>query len=279
MRTILFVGGVLVTVAAVQLFVLSTETDRFFAWTIKAPISAALLGAFYGSASFIAFLSAREEQWSRARVGVPGVIVFIWLTLLATLLHLDEFHLDSDRWLARAVAWVWLVVYALEPVALSIVYVVQVRTPGTDVAAGPRQPAWFRSAVTAQGAVATAAGVVLFLAPERSADVWPWPLGPLVARALGAWLVGFGLLLVAVGIEQLWDRVRAAVIGIAVAAALHLVALVRFADDVDWDRPVAWLLVGYLVSVLATGAYGWSAQRDRTRASRRKVGAGGGGTS
>ena len=110
MRTILLVGGVLVTIAAIQLFVLSTETDRFFAWTIKAPISAAFLGAFYGSASVIAFLSAREEQWARARVGVPGVIVFIWLTLLATLLHLDEFHLDSDHSLARSVAWVWVVV-------------------------------------------------------------------------------------------------------------------------------------------------------------------------
>ena len=71
---------------------------------------------------------------------------------------------------------------------------------------------------------------------------------------------------------------RPAAIGMAAAAVLHLIALVRYAADVDWDRPVAWLLVGYLVSVLATGAYGWSAQWDRGRASHRNVAGGGGGT-
>jgi hypothetical protein len=74
MRAVFWVGSVLVTAAGFQLFVLTDHTERLFAWTIKNPITAAFLGAFYFTALTLAALSGRERIWVRARVGVLGVV-------------------------------------------------------------------------------------------------------------------------------------------------------------------------------------------------------------
>src|SRR5262249_11043822 len=48
-------ASVLVLIAAWQLFVLTDHTDRFFAWTIGVPLTAAVDGAFYLAAFFLLF--------------------------------------------------------------------------------------------------------------------------------------------------------------------------------------------------------------------------------
>ena len=58
MRWVFGVGSVLVSAAGIQLFVLTDHTDRLFAWTIKNPLTAAFLGAFYFTALTLAALSA-----------------------------------------------------------------------------------------------------------------------------------------------------------------------------------------------------------------------------
>src|SRR5712691_4655031 len=50
MRVALYVGSFLVFLAGIQLFVLTTRTDHYFAWTIANPFTAAFLGAFYWTA-------------------------------------------------------------------------------------------------------------------------------------------------------------------------------------------------------------------------------------
>ena len=102
MRWVFGVGSVLVTAAGVQLFVLTDHTTRYFAWTISSGLSAAFLGAFYFTALVLASGSARQAEWARARVGVFGVWLFVTLTLVATLLHLDKF-LQRERVLPIAV--------------------------------------------------------------------------------------------------------------------------------------------------------------------------------
>jgi hypothetical protein len=110
MRAVLWIGAGFVAVAGLNEYLLSSQTDRYFAWTIKLPLTAAFLGGFYLTALGMAVLSARQREWSRARVGIPGVAAFLWLTLLATLLHLGLFHLHGGPEAARAAAWAWLVI-------------------------------------------------------------------------------------------------------------------------------------------------------------------------
>lgn len=106
---------VVLAVAGVQTFVLATTTDRWVAWTVSPPLSAAVLGAGY-LASIVMVVEARNaRRWVDARVVLVSTFVFTALTLAVTLLHLDRFHLDAGGAAARAAAVVWLLVYAAVP--------------------------------------------------------------------------------------------------------------------------------------------------------------------
>ena len=75
--------------AGLQLFVLTGQTDRFFAWTIAVALSAAFLGAGYWAAVPMTLAAWREPVWANARIAVPGVWVFTTLTLVVTIRHRD----------------------------------------------------------------------------------------------------------------------------------------------------------------------------------------------
>jgi hypothetical protein len=62
MRRLFVVTAALVTVIAVQLFVLTEQTESYFAWTIAVPLSAAWLGAGYCSGIALLGLAARERS-------------------------------------------------------------------------------------------------------------------------------------------------------------------------------------------------------------------------
>ena len=256
MRAILWAGGGFVFLAGVQLFGLSDRTDELFAWTIEPPATAAFLGACYWAAAVLAFASALQPTWARARIGVPGVLVFIWLTLLATLIHLDKFHLNEGETRAQIAGWTWLVIYLLEPPALLLAYVIQLRMPGTDPPRDRPLPRGLRGTLVALAVLFTAFGAALYVAPLDVGDLWPWPLTPLTGRATAAWIVALGLLLASMAWED--DRLRllpgwallATLVPLAVAAPL------RFDEGIDWGSTE---MVGYLVMagvLFATAVYG-----------------------
>ena len=74
----------LCSVAGILLFVLATETDRFFSWTIEPPLTAAFLGAAYWAACVLLAWAARESTWERARAVLPPVFIIAVLLLVAT---------------------------------------------------------------------------------------------------------------------------------------------------------------------------------------------------
>ena len=95
MRVMLLAASFLVLLSGILLYVLSEQTDKYFAWTINPPLTAAFLGAGYWASFILEFLSAREQSWEKARIAVPAVALFTLLTLIVTLIHLDKFHLNS----------------------------------------------------------------------------------------------------------------------------------------------------------------------------------------
>ena len=252
MRLVFGIGSVLVTAAGIQLFVLTDHTATFFAWTIDVGLSAAFLGAFYVTALLLASRSAMETRWDRARVGVWGVWLFVTLTLVATLVHLSLFHLHDAGLIPRGAAWLWLLIYVVEPPAVALAILAQLRTPGTD---GPRVgplPFAFRAALALEAVAIAAVGFVRLLAPS-SASWWPWPITPLVSQAIGAWLVGLGVVLGTAALEN--DRGRVGIAGSAyvVLGSLQLVAVARYAGDLRGGISAGVYLVT-LVVILATGA-------------------------
>jgi len=69
-----FTFGVLplLFIAGVQLFILSENTNMYFAWTVVLPFTAAFMGAGYWAALAHAFALMRNASWERTRVSIPA---------------------------------------------------------------------------------------------------------------------------------------------------------------------------------------------------------------
>lgn len=260
--------AVLVTSAVIPLLLAPARTETTFAWTIQPPVTAAFLGAGYAASLVLVLVSARQPSWAAARVAVPGVLVFTTVTLAATLLHLDRFNLDSPHGLARFSAWTWLVVYLLAtPVLLALLVGQLRRTAGVDPERRAPLPRWVRVVGGVQTAILIVTGLVLFAAPASAASLWPWPLTPLTARAVAAWLIGIGVTAAHALGENDWARLRAAMPTYALFGGLELAVTLAHAGAVDASRPATWLYGALLVSIVAVGGYGWWATvRHRVRA-------------
>ncbi len=255
MRALLVVFGVLTFLAVAALFVRPETTDEFFAWTIRPPLTAAFLGAAYLAGCTLVVLSLRATVWAHARASIATILVFTVLTLVATLAHLDRFHLQAGGTAARAAAWFWLAVYVLVPVAMVAVLAQQVRAPGVHPERARPMPRWLAAALLAEGAVLFAIGAVLFLRPGLL-TAWPWPLTPLTSRAVGAWLVSFGLAAVLLVAEADLTRLRAPAVAYLVFGLAELAAVLRFADSVAWGTGAARAYLAFLVLVVLTAAVG-----------------------
>lgn len=267
MRGLLLVFGLLTLLAVGVLYILAESTDRYFAWTVSPSITAAFLGGGFGAGFVLVVLTRRERAWANARVGVLTILLFVMLTLLATLLHLDRLHFSAPGAVARFAAWFWLFIYVIVPLAMLALLATQVRVPGTDP---PRQralPSWLAWLIGLQGTVMAVTGAGLFIAPRVVGTVWPWMLTPLTGRAVGAWLIALGAAAALAIREHDLIRLRAAAAAYAVFGALQLGALARFAEQVRWGA-AAWVYTLVAASVLAAGLYGWAVASRSSRNGR-----------
>lgn len=253
MRVLLVAGAAFVLGAGTQLYLLSTATDRYFAWTIADPLTASTIGGFYFAAFVVAVLSATRREWCRARVGVPGIALFVWLMLFASVAHLNAFHLHSDDLIPRLAAISWFVIYLLDPPLLLIALWLQLRVPGGD---SPRRAAastWYRTACTVLAVPFFLIGAYLYVSPVSAGKGWAWPLTPLAAQAFAAWCVAIAGLLAMAAREADWDRILPASAGLLLFSALQLVAMARYAHTPQGPLALLWLML--TIAAGALGAY------------------------
>jgi hypothetical protein len=259
-RAVLSAFAVLSTLGVISLFVFSDRTDEWFAWTIAPPLTAAFFGACFGSTLVVEILSLRERAWASIRAQALAVGVFAALTLVATLMHLDKFHLTADNAAtvqAQGAAWLWLIVYVVGPVAVFALLVLQERAPGVDPPSRYPVPLPLRAALALESLVLLAVGVALFAIPSTAATLWPWPLTPLTGRATGAWLIAFGVVAGITAVAGDLGRSRVGAIAYTVLGVLVLVATLRFRGTVAWAELSARLYLGMAIAVTLTGAAGW----------------------
>ncbi len=258
MRRLLLVAAVLVFLAGLQLFVFPLRTADWFAWTIDVPMTAVFLGASYWASAVLEVAGARSASWSRARLAVWTVLVFTTLTLVVTLVHLDKFQLGAQNpSSARGITVGWLAVYAVVPVAMVTLILLQSRRADRVVSTRPRErphPA-LRWLLVALAVVLLGLGVALLLAPLEAARLWPWPLTELTGRAVGAWLVGLGWAAAHARLIDDLPSIRPLGLTGATFVLLQAVALVRYGDALTWSSPTA---TGYVVGLGAIGLVsGW----------------------
>jgi hypothetical protein len=269
MRYLLFVAAVLVLLAGFQLFVFTERTDTFFAWTIVNPLAAAFLGASYWASFSIEALAGKQTVWANARIAVPAVLVFTALTLAATLIHLNKFHLGGQFPAGtRFVTVAWIVIYALVPVLMLIVLVVQARTPGSDPPRTAALPRWVYAIVALQAIVLLGVGIALFAAPVATAPVWPWALTPLVARATAAWLISLGVAAVHALLERDARRLRPAAVGYVLLVVLQVITLGRYPDQFAWGSASGIIYLIVLATMLLIGGLALARGLSRSRPGR-----------
>ena len=253
----LLIGSCFVFLAGIPLFLAPDRTDLYFAWTISPPLlTAVFLGASYWGSFLVGFLASRQLVWANARIAVPGPLIFTLLTLAATLLHVDRFHFGSPNALASAFAWVWLAVYALVPASMIVMLLIQLRIPGGDPPRQQRLAPWMRVVLIIIAVILLSLGIALFIAPQTAASLWAWKLTPLTARAIAAWLIGYGVLSAQAAWENDRVRVRPMMIGYIATGVLQFIALARYPGDVTWSDPRLWVYLIFLAVMMAVGALG-----------------------
>jgi hypothetical protein len=239
----LFVVGLPVVVAP-------GRTDRYFAWTIDVPLTAAFLGACYWTAALFTLLSARERTWSQVRVVMPGILVAGALILVATLVHLDRFATDTAR------AWIWVILYSgLVPGVLFLLALQRTAHAVDPPVRRPVEP-WATVLLALMAAVLLLTGFALFAFPRTTGPWWLWPVTELTARMIGAWLAAIGVTLVAVLREGDWTRVRAAMVYLAAVAAALLATLARYPGTVEWGDVAAWAYLAVYATMLMVAVHG-----------------------
>ncbi len=261
MRRLLVIASILVFLAGFQLFILTEQTDLYFAWTIQPSLTAAFLGAGYFSSFLLELLASREREWCKARLAVPAVFAFTTLTLIATLLHADKFHFMSQNIFARAAAWFWLAIYAIVPPAMLVVWIHQLRVKGADsLRTVPLQPL-IRIILALQSITLLAVGAGLFVLSNLVVSSWPWKLTQLTSQATGAWLIGIGVFALHSVRENDLARIRAGLVSYVALGLLQLIALGRYPSYVDRAGASLWLYLFFTASVFVVGAYSLMSHR------------------
>lgn len=265
-RLLLAAGVALTAGTGGWLFAFPRDTASYWAWTIDAAPTAALLGAGYAGAACGLALAARSRRWEPARIVAVAALALTTLMLLATLLHPGPFALDGGG--ARTlVAWTWLVVYVTLPPALLVILVLQRRAAQGGPPAPETRTAHpaTRAALGAAAAALAVVGVALGAGVDAVVEAWPWPLPALAASVVGAWLCTHAVAAAWFAlVDPRWDHARIGMAAAAVTLVLDLVAAVRLSDAFAGGASAA-VYVGAHVLLLALLAAAALAEEGRLR--------------
>lgn len=224
------------------------ETATRFAWHIEPDVMAAALGGLYIATGPVLVLQAWARRWEMIRVFVLPVIAFTTIELLATLLHLDRFSVGTLPFN------VWVASYTLPPVIFLLGYLYHQRRAGSPVP-GTGLPQWLRRILIVVGALWTISALVGFAFPAYVTNSFPWTLTPLTARVLAGWEIALATLLLSMARENDRDRVRLASPLLILLLPAVGFQVSRFAGQVDFGHPRAWIIVALFSCLLALGAY------------------------
>lgn len=252
-----WVGRILVPallVASIILYVFPERTTELFAWTIRPDMTPILMGAGYGVGAYFFYRVATLENWHEVAPVFPGIAVFTWFMLFATLFHWENFNHGHVTF------WIWTFLYVVAPFLVPAIWILNRRTDPRIPNANDRSlPKIVRQVSGVSGLVITVTATVLFFAPGVLMIYWPWDVSPLTARILLGWFALFGVVNLAVGFDSRWSAARIVVQTQVVGFGLVLLGAVRAWDDFDMTNPLTWGFIGgfaiYLLVIISLYYY------------------------
>ena len=248
-------GVVLLLVLAVAngvfLYLLPAYTATHYAWLIAPPISAAFLGAgFLAGTVATGLVVFAAERWRSLRTLAPPLFVLAGMLLAATIIHSDRL-----RW-EYPLTWGWAAVYATVPFGVAFLWRRQERNAEPAPAPHPGLRA-VRVLSAGLGGLLVASAAPLFLWPTDLAQLWPWEVTPLLARAVASWygMIGVMLLVCAWSLRRPHEAIIPYATLLAWSLLLLLLPLFHDADIArDGVERTVWMAVMValvLLSILA----------------------------
>jgi hypothetical protein len=231
--------------AFIMLYLLPNDTGRLFAWPIKPPMSAMMLGATYLGGAYFFSRVAISRQWHTVRLGFLPVSTFAGILGVATLLHWDKFthgHISFE---------LWAFLYFTLPFVIPVVwYLNQQANRGSAQPAEQPFTGGLRLAIGATGVVLAVASALLLVFPELMIPAWPWSLTPLTARVLAAMFALPGLVGLGVAIDGCWSSASIIFQAQGISILLILIAMARTLDEIQWGQAGIWSFIGGLLLVI-----------------------------
>ena len=230
------------------LFFWPGDTTRLFAWTIKPPLTAMVLGSVYLGGAWFFVQAARATSWRTIKGGFVPVGTFASIQGMNTIIHWEKFNHSHVAF------WLWTALYFTTPFLVFGVWLANRRVAQGPAPDGDRRLSdSSAAAIGLVGLAATAMGLFLFLAPGRALDGWPWPLTPLTARVMGG-IFCLGIAGTGIVFDRGWRAVRIPLQVAMVMLVLILVSVLRGRDDLDTSKAFTWVLVAGFAAVLVGSA-------------------------
>lgn len=214
------------------------------------PLNARFVAALYVGAAVGVALSAQMRTRSAARPLAVGFAVAVSLILMVTVLRWSEFTADGLRHRET-----WLVTYIVDPILALLVVPAAYR--GTSWAARHHR---LTPLFTVEAALLGGLGLLLLVAPQAGAVIWPWALPAVLAQLYACFFLAL-----AVAALLTARAARPAAIRIFTICSLALIVSVLLVSSLHLPRfkpgPETWVWFGVLV--LGAGAFALALfQRD-----------------
>jgi hypothetical protein len=222
------------------------QTSANFAWTIKPPVMAALIGSFYAALAPVVVLVIFARRWEMVRVFVIPGMLFTFAQLVVTFVHWDRFAVGTGPFN------IWFASYLLPPPVFLGCYLWQQRRAGPMSFDAPLA-GWQRNRRWLLGGLFTLEAVIGLLWPSWFASSAPWLITPLNARALGGYFLLLGLMMLSMARENDRDRVRIVTPFLVLLLPVVTFQVSRFAEQVDWRHPRIAVSVALLAAVAVLG--------------------------
>ncbi|MDX1438138.1 MAG: hypothetical protein R3335_15105 [Anaerolineales bacterium] len=255
-------AAIIVPILLAAFFMLYLFPDRsgeLFAWPIRPPMTAMMLGATYlGGVYFFARVII-AWQWHTVQLGFLPVSAFAGYMGIATILHWDKFTHGFISF------QLWALLYFTLPFVIPLVWYLNQRANREYTAAAEaRFSRGLRLSIGGVGGVLVVASLILLIFPQAMIPVWPWALTPLTARSLAAMFVLPGFVGLSVAADGRWSAARIIFQAQSLAIVLFLIAMVLNRAEIQWDQWSIWTYLSGLLLVLLL--IGWAALQSRRHA-------------
>jgi hypothetical protein len=249
----------------ILLYLMPTETEAHFAWTINPEMTPIIMGSGYLAGTYYFIRIAIGRRWSHVALTNPAVSMFATMMMVATVIHWDLFN--HTHW----AFYTWVSLYTVAPpIVLAIWWWNRKLDPGMEGYVGPIVPNWARLGLGLSGVIATTLGIAMLFQPQFGIDIWPWTLSPLTARIIAGWLLLSGTASLVLAPDRRWDVWRMPFETTVFWSILVLIGVVRAWDNFDSGSVATWVFVGAVGSVVIGYAAAYaSMEKKRERVDQR----------